>query len=87
MPREDELWAEYEQKKAELEENFARKKSSANVSDSEYHSAFKRLYKKYYERAQKEIRRESLREIRRIRKNNKLLESMQGPFYSEKKEE
>jgi len=86
MPREDELWAEYEEKKEELEEYFSKKKSAKPVSDDEYHHAFKKLYKKYYDNAQKEIRKENLRELQRIKKNNKMLESKQGPFYAEKKE-
>ncbi len=86
MPREDELWAEYEEKKGELEEFFSKKKSTQPISDDEYHRAFKKLYLKYYNNAQKEIRKENLRELQRIKKNNKMLESKQGPFYAEKKE-
>jgi hypothetical protein len=86
MPKEDELWAEYEQKKAELEEYFIKKKVSKGDSDAEYHNAFRKLYLKYYNTAQKEIKKENERELLRIRKQNKLLESREGPFYSEKPE-
>ncbi|MFT4309363.1 MAG: hypothetical protein ACMXYL_02670 [Candidatus Woesearchaeota archaeon] len=86
MPREDELWEEYEQKKAELEEMFSKRKATREVSEEEYHRAFKRLYKKYYDKASREVLKESRREIERIRKNNKLLQSKQGEFYKESKE-
>jgi hypothetical protein len=87
MSKEDELWAEYEQKKAELEEAFFKKKTSTTISETEYHNAFKKLYNQYYDKAQKVIKKENLAELDRIKKNNKLLESRQGPFYAEKKTE